>query len=155
MPLILPNTTSTTPPRKEKSLDTTATAVTRPCSTPTQIGDGTHTNNPMQLDILLKKMRIYETERCQQIITGNNFCDASSISSLSVAASERDGMLEEDTFCDVLRQEDRDKTSNTNDDDAAKRRLKPLKRCVNTFCFVPTIHDRPSPPRAAKRMRLN
>lgn len=78
----------------------------------------------------------------------SNFCDASSISSLSVAASdsEKDSMLdnEEGLFVeDSVRHEDRD-----------KKEVKPsLKRCSKTFCFVPTIHD--SPPRAAKRVRLN
>lgn len=98
MPL-LPNTTSTTPPRKEKSLDTAVTP--RPCPTPTQIEveDVKHTTiRPLELGHLLMEMKI-ETKRCQQI-TGN-YCDSSSsssISSLSVAASDRDGMLDVEDY---------------------------------------------------------
>ena len=145
MPL-LPNTTSTTPPRKEKSLDTTtATVVTpRPCPTPTQIEDvKTIQFHPIQLGDLLDKISYMKLNS----VTTSNFCDdTTSISSLSVAASERDG--EEDIFDDdsVSHEE------STIHDEAT--RLKPsLKRCVDTFCFVPTIH-RPSPPQA-KRARLN
>ena len=154
MPLIIStNTTSTTPPRPEKkSLDTTAIAVTpRPCPTPTQIEDVKHTTiRPLELGHLLMEMKIeYETERCQQI-TGN-YCDDSSISSLSVAASERDGMIDEENIF-VDDSVSHEESTDTDHDDEANR-LKPLKRCSKTFCFVPTIHECPSPP--AKRVRLN
>jgi len=140
MPL-LPNTPSTTPPRQEKSLDTTTAVTPRPCPTPTQIEDVNQTIHPMQLGDLLDRISYM---KLNSVMT-NNFCDASSVSSLSVAASERDGMLEyeEGLFVDgSVRHEDRD-----------KKEVKPsLKRCSKTFCFVPTIHE--SPPQTAKRMRL-
>ena len=137
--------TCTTPPRQEKSLDTTtATAVTpRPCPTPTQIGDVNQTIHPMQLGDLLDRISYM---KLNSVVT-SNFCDgSSSISSLSVAASERDCKHEDEEGLfvdDSVRHEDRD-----------KKEVKPsLKRCSKTFCFVPTIHD--SPPQTAKRMRLN
>jgi len=132
--------TCTTPPRQEKSLDTTiATAVTpRPCPTPTQIGD-VHTNTirPLELGDLLDKISYMKLNSAMT----SNFCDASSISSLSVSASERDGMFEDEDEEDIF------------GDDREKKEVKPsLKRCSKTFCFVPKIHACPSPP--AKRMRF-